>query len=378
VRVKKYDYLIVGSGFSGAVCARELSLLGYKCLVIDKKSHIGGNCYTYKVEGIDVHKYGPHIFHTNNKKIWDYVNSLCELTHYKHKVKVNYKNEIYSFPINLDTFYKVYGTKTPKQAIKIPFPKKSNNDSLKSFCISKIGIDFYKIFIEGYTKKQWGVDPEKLPSSIIKRIPIRYTFDDNYYLDQFQGIPKYGYTYIFEKLLEGIDLHLCEDYTSDLKKICKKVIYTGAIDEFFNYSYGRLDYRSLKFEHEIYNIPYFQGCAQINYTDELVPFTRKIEHKHFLPQNSKKTVVTTEFPCHFSDGMERYYPIGTLDNKKIYNLYKEKIPSDFIFLGRLAEYKYYDMHQVISSALMTVFKEVYGKQTKQSFDMFMDSCSKRI
>ena len=290
------------------MCAHQLRLRGRRCLVIDKRNHIGGNCYTESIEGIPVHKYGGHIFHTNDITTWNYVNRLTEFNNYQHRIKVSYKNDLYSFPINLFTFYQIYGTVTPKEALEklqevLPENKKEK-DNLESWAISQIGYDLYKIFIEGYTKKQWGEDPKNLPSSIIKRIPIRLTYNDNYYNDLYQGIPIEGYTKIFEELLDNIEVKLNTDYFDNrdyFNSISDKIIYTGNIDRFYDYKFGRLDYRSLNFDTKVLDIPDFQGTATINYTDRNVPYTRIIEHTHFVNIESDKTVVTYEYPW---SGME--------------------------------------------------------------------------
>jgi len=359
-----YDYLIVGAGFYGAVCARELTDRGCKCLVIDKRSHIGGNSYTENIEGINVHKYGPHIFHTSDKKVWEYVNKYAEFNDFKYRPKVNYKGSIYSFPINLMTLYQIYGVTTPDEAfrkledVKIP---NNNPKNLEEWILSQVGPEIYNIFIKGYTKKQWNKDPKELPTSIIKRLPIRMSFEDNYYEDTYSGIPINGYTGIFEKLLIGIEVQLKSDYFEQkdyFDSVAKKVIYTGPIDAFYGYKFDKLDYRSLRFETYNLNMPDYQGVAGMNYTDEEVSFTRITEHKHFEFGKQKNTVISMEYPENHG---EPYYPINDTENNKKYSMYKELMDKEekYIFGGRLADYRYYDMHQVIASALAKVNKIIF-------------------
>ena len=357
-----YDYLIIGSGLFGSVCARELTDKGYKCLVIDKRDHIGGNCYTENIDGINVHKYGPHIFHTSDKKIWDYVNRFATFNNFSYRPKVNYKGNIYSFPINLMTLYQVYGVTTPDEAfrkledVKVDIPSPKN---LEEWILSQVGPELYNIFVKGYTKKQWNKDPKDLPSSIIRRLPIRLSFEDNYYEDTYSGIPIGGYTQIFENLLSGIEVRLQTDYFYNkdyFNDISKKIIYTGPIDRFYSYMHGKLEYRSLRFDTLRLNMPDYQGVAGVNYTDEEVPFTRIVEHKHFEFGKQKNTVVTFEYPE--SNG-EPYYPINDETNNSVYKKYREMMDKEtkYIFGGRLTDYKYYDMHQVIGSALFKSQKE---------------------
>ncbi len=354
----KYDFLIVGSGLFGSVCARELTDLGYKCLVIDKRDHIGGNCYTKKIHNINTHVYGPHIFHTSNEKVWNYVNKFIKFNNYKHHAIANYKNELFSLPFNMFTFNKIWGINTPQEA-------KSKIDSQKFVgipqnfeeqAIQNVGQEIYEKLIKGYTKKQWLKDPKDLPSSIIRRLPVRFTFDNNYFFDTYQGIPKNGYTELFDKLLENIEVKLNCDFFVDrdfYERNADKIIYTGPIDRFFDYKHGFLEYRPLEFDHQILQTENYQGHSVINYTDEDVPYTRIIEHKHFENSESQFTVITKEFPTEWSIDKEPYYPINNEENNEIYNLYLEesKKNDNVFFGGRLAEYKYYDMHQVIESSL---------------------------
>ena len=361
----KYDYLIVGSGLFGSIFANEVTKAGAKCLVIDKRSHIGGNCHTTNVDGIHVHDYGPHIFHTNNKPIWDYMNSIVPFNNFINRPKVKFKDRIYSFPINLMTLNQIWGVKTPEEAakklkeikIKIDNPK-----NLEEWCLSQIGEELYQKFIYGYTRKQWNKHPNELPSFIIKRLPIRLNFDDNYYEDKYQGIPIGGYTQIFDILLKDIPVETGVDYLQDRSKldsIANKVVYTGAIDEFFNYEYGTLEWRSLKFENERHNIPDYQGVAAMNYTEHEIPYTRICEHKHFEFGKQDFTIITKEYPQNWDKTKEKFYPLNDEKNNELYEKYKDKIDTTkYIFGGRLADYKYYDMHQVVGSALIRVKNEI--------------------
>jgi UDP-galactopyranose mutase len=363
-----YDYLIVGAGLFGSVCARELTDNGKKCLVIDKRNHIGGNCYTENINGIIVHKYGPHIFHTSNENIWNYINRYSSFNNYIHKVKVIYHNKIYSFPINLYTMHQLWGIKTPEEAkvmlkekrIDIKTPK-----NLEEWALSQVGEDLYNIFIKEYTIKQWSRSPQKLPCSIIKRIPIRLNFNDNYFNDKYQGIPVNGFTKIFLELLRNIDINLNIKFSIENEKyfrVARKIIYTGAIDELFNYKYGMLEYRSLLFEHEIINIADFQGTAVVNYPELSIPYTRIIEHKHFeIDKNFNNiTIITREYPQFFNGENIPCYPVNDKRNIMLYNKYRKLAKSypNIIFGGRLGEYRYYDMDKVILSALNCVKKEL--------------------
>lgn len=352
----KYDFLIVGTGFFGATFARLAAESGKKCLLIDKRNHIGGNCYTEKVEGINVHKYGPHVFHTNNDKVWNFINRFSKFNSYQHRVKVKYKEKIYSFPINLMTANQVWGIKTPEEfdnKIK-EVTKTQNSDNLENWALSNVGKELYSIFIEGYTSKQWNTHPKNLPSSIIKRIPLRNTFDDRYFNDSYQGIPIDGYTKIFENMLDhkNIDFKINVDFFEnrhELQTIANKTVYTGKIDEFYDYRFGELEYRSLIFDHKILEGDY-QGCSIVNYTDANVKHTRIVEHKHFEFLSSKKTVVTWEYPDNYSVGKTPYYPINNEKNNSLYEKYKS-LNSEIIFGGRLGTYRYMDMHQIIASAM---------------------------
>jgi UDP-galactopyranose mutase len=367
-----YDYLIVGAGLFGSTFAYEASKRRKKCLVIDKRNHIGGNVYTENIEGINVHKYGAHIFHTNDKKIWDYVNSFVEFNRFTNSPIANFKGEIYNLPFNMNTFNKLWGVITPEEAKqKIEEQKNAagitNPKNLEEQAISLVGTDIYEKLIKGYTEKQWGRSAKDLPPFIIKRLPVRFTYDNNYFNDRYQGIPIGGYTRIVEKMLENCDVRLNVDFfehRKELEGIANKIVFTGMIDQFFNYKYGILEYRSLHFETQMLNdIENYQGNAVVNYTDRETPYTRIIEHKHFEFGTQKKTIITKEYPFEWIPGHEPYYPINDKQNTEIYKNYKELADKEenVIFGGRLATYKYYDMHQVIGAALAAVEKE-FGKE----------------
>ncbi|WP_297631101.1 UDP-galactopyranose mutase [uncultured Clostridium sp.] len=366
--MKKYDYLIVGAGLFGATFAYEMNKKGKTCLVIDKKSHIGGNVYCENVHGINVHKYGAHIFHTSNKEVWDYVNSFVEFNRYTNSPVANYKGELYNLPFNMNTFYGLWKVKTPAEAkAKIEEQKKEagieNPKNLEEQAISLVGKDIYEKLIKGYTEKQWGQKATELPSFIIKRLPVRFTFDNNYFNDKYQGIPIGGYNKIVEKMLDGIEVKLNTDFFAnkeELESVAGKVVFTGMIDEYYDYKFGTLEYRSLRFEDEILDEENHQGNAVINYTEYEIPYTRIIEHKHFEDCNSEKTVITKEYPATWEKGDEPYYPINNDKNNNLYAKYKELGESEenIIFGGRLGQYKYFDMHNVIESALNCVKEEL--------------------
>ncbi len=365
---KQYDYLIVGSGLFGAVFAYEAKKRGKKCLVIEKRNHVGGNIFCENIEGVTVHKYGAHIFHTSNKRVWDYVNALCEFNRFTNSPIANYKGEIYNLPFNMNTFSKLWGVFTPDEArAKIEEQRgkiTGEPKNLEEQAISLVGEDIYKKLIKGYTEKQWGHDCTDLPAFIIKRLPVRYTYDNNYFNDRYQGIPEGGYNVIIDKLLEGTEVITGTDYFSDREKydsLADKVLYTGTIDTFYDYCFGKLEYRSLRFETEILDTPDFQGVAVVNYTDRETPYTRIIEHKHFEFGTQEKTVITKEHSAEWEEGMEAYYPVNNEKNQQLYLQYKELADKEekIIFGGRLAEYKYYDMDKVIESALNKV-QEIFG------------------
>ncbi len=362
----KYDYLIVGAGFFGAVCAHELKKIGKRVLVIEKRDHIGGNAFTSDYDGVQVHQYGAHIFHTNDKNIWDYINQFSNFNRFTNSPLAMYKGKLFNLPFNMNTFHQLWGVTTPSEAKKKIAEQREEMDgkepvNLEEQAISLVGRDMYEVLIKGYTEKQWGCQATELPPFIIKRLPVRFTYDNNYFSDNYQGIPIGGYTKLFEKMLEGIEVLLNTDYLSQkykFDKIAEKVIYTGPIDAYFEYELGTLDYRSLRFEHEVIPEENFQGNAVINYTECEVPYTRVIEHKHFDPVTTDHTIVTKEYPCDWSLGDEPYYPVNDESNMKLFKKYLAlaKAEKQVIFGGRLAEYKYYDMHQVIRSALNTVKK----------------------
>ena len=359
--MSQYDYLIVGSGLFGAVFAHEAKKKGKKCLVIDKRNHQGGNVYCEQVEGINVHKYGAHIFHTNDKEIWDYVNQFVEFNRYTNSPVAFYKDEVYNLPFNMNTFNQLWGVRTPEEAQnKIDEQVKASGikdpKNLEEQAISLVGIDIYEKLIKGYTEKQWGRKATELPAFIIKRLPVRFTYDNNYFNDKYQGIPIGGYNKLIEGLLDGIEVRLEVDFFAqreEFTQIADKIVFTGKIDEFYNNQFGSLEYRSLKFETKTLDQANFQGNAVINYTESKIPYTRIIEHKHFEFGTQKKTVITYEYPDEWSLGKESYYPVNDDKNNAIYNQYKSLSEKDknVIFGGRLAEYKYYDMHQIIGSAL---------------------------
>lgn len=369
----KYDYIIVGSGLYGSIFAREATNKGYKCLVIDKRDNVGGNIYTEKVEGINVHKFGAHIFHTNNQKVWDYITQFATFNRFTNSPVANYKGELYSLPFNMYTFNKMWGVVTPEEAAaKIEEQKKEvvgEPKNLEEQAISLVGRDIYEKLIKGYTEKQWGRDCKDLPSFIIKRLPVRLTFDNNYFNALYQGIPIGGYTKMIKNILDGIEVRLEEDYLKNKAKwdgMAKKVVYTGPIDAYFDYCLGTLEYRSVRFETELLDKPNFQGNAAVNYTDREIPWTRIIEHKWFefgkdeLGNDLPKTVISREYSSEWKSGDEPYYPVNDERNGKLYAQYKELAEKEekIIFGGRLGEYKYYDMDAVIASALDMAKKEL--------------------
>lgn len=356
-----YDYLIVGAGLFGAVFAREATQKGKTCLVIDKRPHIGGNVYTEEIEGIQVHKYGAHIFHTSKKEVWDYVNQYAEFNHYVNQPVAIYKDELYNLPFNMNTFSKMWGIKTPQEAkdriaaqiadLDIKEPRNLEEQALKL-----VGRDVYEKLIKGYTEKQWGRPCNELPSFIIKRLPLRFRYDNNYFNDRYQGIPMGGYTAMVEKMLEGIEVRTNTDYFEFIKEnpnIANKTIYTGMIDEFFDFCYGHLQYRSVRFETEVMDCENYQGNAVVNYTEREVPYTRIIEHKHFAFQEGVKTIISKEYSEEWKPGVEPYYPINDDENNALLEKYMELAAKqeNVIFGGRLGAYRYYDMDKVIEAAL---------------------------
>lgn len=361
-----YDYLIVGSGLFGSIFAYEANKRGKKCLVIEKREHIGGNCYTENIEGINVHKYGAHIFHTSNKQVWDYIQQFAEFNRFTNSPVARYKDELYSLPFNMLTFNQMWGVITPdeaKQKIEQQIKKENITEpkNLEEQAISLVGRDIYQKLIQGYTQKQWGRACTDLPAFIIKRLPVRYTYDNNYFNDLYQGIPIGGYTQIFEKMLRGIEVKLNADFFQNKEyylSLADKVVFTGMIDEFFDFRYGRLDYRSLKFENDLLDTDNYQGNAVVNYTEENIPYTRIIEHKHFEFGKQEKTLITKEYSKEYTDGDEPYYPINDQKNNELYLKYKLLADQQdkVIFGGRLAQYKYFDMHNIIAEALDCVNK----------------------
>ena len=367
--MKKYDYVIVGAGLFGSTFAYEMTKRGKKCLVLDKRNHVGGNIYCEDVEGIHVHKYGAHIFHTSNKSTWEYVNQFAVFNNYINTPVANYKGELYNLPFNMNTFTKLWrDVITPEDAKKrIEEQKQELNgkepENLEEQAISLVGRDIYEKLVKGYTEKQWGRDCKELPSFIIKRLPVRFTFNNNYFNDRYQGIPMGGYNKIIEAMLEKADVELGVDYLKNKEKydsLGEKILYTGMIDEYYNYELGALEYRSLRFESEyLSDIDNYQGNAVVNYTDRETPYTRIIEHKHFEFQDTKGTVITREYPCDFKIGDEAYYPVNNDKNNALFAKYKELASKDekVIFGGRLGQYKYFDMDKTTEAALELVKEE---------------------
>ena len=371
--MKEYDHLIVGSGLFGATFAYRAKQAGKKCLVIDKRNHKGGNVYCENIEGINVHKYGAHIFHTSNKEVWNFVNSIVEFNRYTNSPVANYKGKLYNLPFNMNTFYQMWGVVTPQEAKeKIEEQKAVAVESmqqagiteprnLEEQAISLIGTDIYKTLIKGYTEKQWGRKCTELPAFIIKRLPVRFVYDNNYFNDKYQGIPIGGYNKLIEGLLDGIEVKTRTDFFDNRtywENIAEKIVFTGKIDEFYDYRFGKLEYRTVRFEEEIHNCCNYQGNAVVNYTDKEVPYTRIIEHKHFEMfgseiDNCPRTVISKEYSTEWKDGMEPYYPVNDKKNSDLYTLYKELADKteNVIFGGRLAEYKYYDMAPIIEKVL---------------------------
>ena len=364
----KYDYLIVGAGLFGAIFAHEAKKAGKKVLVIDRRDHIGGNIYTKEVEGIQVHQYGAHIFHTSDKEVWDYIQQFAEFNRYTNSPVARYKDELYNLPFNMNTFSKMWGVRTPAEAKEIiqrqikeagiTEPK-----NLEEQAISLVGKDIYEKLVKGYTEKQWGRRATELPSFIIRRLPVRYVYDNNYFNDKYQGIPVGGYTKIIERMLEGTEVRLMTDFFADreiLAKEAENIVFTGMIDAYYDYCFGELEYRSLRFETEVLDEENYQGVAVVNYTDRETPYTRIIEHKHFEFGTQPKTVITKEYPETWSQGMEPYYPVNDEKNQALYQKYAELADQEpnVIFGGRLGEYKYYDMDKVIESAMKKAEEEL--------------------
>lgn len=373
--MKKYDCLVVGSGLFGSVFAYYAKQAGKQCLLIEKRPYLGGNVYCETVEGINVHKYGAHIFHTSNKAVWDFVNQFVEFNRYTNSPVANYKGRLYNLPFNMNTFYQMWGITTPEEAMqKIEEQKRVAREdlteepcNLEEQALQLVGSDIYETLIKGYTEKQWGRPCAELPAFIIRRLPLRFVFDNNYFNDIYQGIPIGGYNKLINALLEGVETRLNTDFfehREELLSLAKTIVYTGPIDEFYDYRFGRLQYRTVRFEQEVLDVPNFQGNAVVNYTDRKVPYTRIIEHKHFecfgqAVYDNPKTVVSREYSVEFSDGMEPYYPVNDEKNTALYNQYKALADQEqnVYFGGRLAEYKYYDMAPTIERA-MSLAKEL--------------------
>lgn len=364
----RYDYLIVGSGLFGSVFACEAKKRGKKCLVIDKRSHIGGNIYTEKMEDINVHKYGAHIFHTSNKEVWEYINQFAEFNNYINSPVAVYKDELYNLPFNMNTFSKMWGIRTPAEA-KAIIEKQiadlniTEPENLEEQALSLAGRDVYEKLVKGYTEKQWGRSCTELPAFIIKRLPLRFTYDNNYFNDRYQGIPMGGYTAIIERMLEGIEVKTDTDYFEFRKvnpDVAEKIVFTGMIDEYFDYCYGPLQYRSVRFETEVLDCENYQGNAVVNYTEREIPWTRIIEHKHFEFGNQPKTVISREYSSEWKQGMEPYYPVNNDENNALYDKYRSLADQEpnVIFGGRLGQYKYYDMDKVVAAALDCVKEEL--------------------
>ena len=366
---KPYDYLIVGAGLYGAVFAHEAACRGRRCLVIDRRGHIGGNVYTEEIEGIPVHRYGAHIFHTNDRAIWNYVNKFSEFNRYTNSPLANYKGEIYNLPFNMNTFHQLWGVVTPAEAReKIESQRREAGveepRSLEEQAISLVGTEIYEKLVKGYTQKQWGRPCTELPAFIIRRLPVRFTYDNNYFNARYQGIPTEGYTALVERLLEGVELRLNEDYLERRaywNALAEKVVYTGPIDAYFDYRLGALQYRSVRFETELLDTDNYQGNAVVNYTDAETPYTRIIEHKHFVFGTQPKTVISREYSAEWTPGVEPYYPINDEKNGRLYAAYRALADAEtqVHFGGRLGEYRYYDMDAVVAAALEYAKKELF-------------------
>ena len=365
---KHYDYLIVGAGLFGAVFARQATDSGKTCLIVERRDHIGGNIYTEEVEGVTVHRYGAHIFHTSSREVWEYVNRFAEFNHFINTPLANYEGKLYNLPSNMHTFNQMWGVTTPDEAKAIIAAQRGEitgtPTNLEEQAISLVGRDIYEKLVRGYTEKQWGRSCTDLPPFIIKRLPVRYTFDNNYFNDPYQGIPKEGYTALVERLLEGVEVRLGVDYLAcrhELNALADRVVYTGPIDAYYDYCYGALEYRSLRFEHDIPDTDNYQGVAVVNYNERQVPYTRIIEHKHFAFGKGDKTVITREYPADWTPGAEPYYPVNDEKNQALYERYRllSEGEDKVLFGGRLGQYRYYDMDKVVAVAL-ALTKEIFG------------------
>lgn len=371
--MKKYDFLIVGAGLFGAIFAKEATRRGKKCLVVERRNHIGGNCYTEKVNGIEVHRYGPHIFHTSDKQVWDYLNRYVSFNRFTNAPMANYKGRLYNLPFNMNTFYQLWGVKTPAEAKeRIEEQRKEyahieHPRNLEEQALLLGGKDVYETLIKGYSEKQWGMKATQIPAFVIRRLPFRFVFDNNYFNDRYQGIPENGYTDLFRKLLEGSEVRLNTDFLQDKEfyaEMADRIVYTGPIDAYYDYCFGALSYRSLHFEEKFLDhTDNFQGCAIVNYTDAETPYTRIIEHKHFEFGTQPGTVITYEYPRSWVRGSEPYYPVNDEDNDTLYQKYKTLADGEenVIFGGRLAEYRYYDMERVVYNVLRRV-KDEFGDE----------------
>lgn len=368
--MKEYDFIVVGAGLFGAVFAREAKKAGKRCLVIEKRDHIAGNIYTKEVEGIQVHEYGAHIFHTSNREVWEYVSQFAEFNRYTNSPVANYKGEMYNLPFNMNTFHKLWGVATPKEAKdKIEEQKREYAvecpKNLEEQALNLIGRDVYEKLVKGYTEKQWGRRATELPAFIIKRLPVRFTYDNNYFDDNYQGIPIGGYTKMVERMLEGIEVRLEENFLEKreyYKGMAEKIVYTGMIDEYFGYCFGELEYRSLRFETEVLDEENCQGNAVVNYTEYEVPYTRVIEHKHFEFGKQPKTVITREYPKEWNRGDEPYYPMNDDKNAALYARYLEAAQKEgnVVFGGRLGQYRYFDMDDTVEAALACAREQIQG------------------
>lgn len=366
--MKRYNFIIVGSGLFGSVFAHEMVSKGYSCVLLERRDHVGGNIYCKEIEGVNVHWYGAHIFHTSDEEVWRYVNQFVSFNRYTNAPIAKYKDEIYNLPFNMNTFYQLWNVCTPQEAInkiKEQSSKYQNihPQNLEEQALKLVGDDIYYKLIKGYTEKQWGCEASELPAFIIKRLPIRLVFDNNYFNDLYQGIPIEGYNVLIEKLLKGTEVRLNTDYNKDREHynaLCDKIIYTGMLDELYDYQFGELNYRSLRFEHEVKNTPNYQGNAVLNYTEKEIPYTRIIEHKHFEFGTQDKTVISKEYPQPWKKGDEAYYPVNNIKNEMLYGKYLNLVDkTKYLIGGRLAEYKYYDMDKVIRAALDAV--QLYTK-----------------
>lgn len=356
----KYDFLVVGAGLFAAVFCNYAVKKGKKVLVLERRNHIGGNCYTENVDGIEVHKYGAHIFRTSNRNIWEYINSFDEFNNFINSPVACYKGKLFNLPFNMNTFYQIWGCKTPEEAQQIIEEQRreivSEPQNLEEKAISLVGRDVYEILIKEYTEKQWGKSCKELPASILRRLPVRFTFDNNYFNQRYQGIPIHGYTHVIKKMFEGAEIITGIDFNqkkNEFTNLSKKVIYTGAIDELFEYKFGELEYRSLRFEQKKLSVPNYQGVAVMNFTDSSVPYTRCIEHKHFVFGTQENSIISYEFPSKWERGLEPYYPINDVHNQNIYSKYHDEASkiSNLFLGGRLGEYRYFDMEDTIVSAL---------------------------